>query len=65
MADGWDKEYGTLYNPQLVRRFGRYIGPHKKRLLAAAIVANAIFAVAFNVQVLVVYVGASGRTGRR
>ena len=54
MADGWDKEYGTLYNPQLVRRFGRYIRPHRRALLAA-IIANAIFAVAFNVQVLVVY----------
>ena len=54
MADGWDKEYGTLYNPQLVRRFGEYIRPHRRALLAA-IVANAIFAVAFNVQVLVVY----------
>ena len=54
MADGWDKEYGTLYNPQLVRRFGQYIRPHRRALLAA-IVANAIFAVAFNVQVLVVY----------
>ena len=54
MADGWDKEYGSLYNPQLVRRFGRYIAPHKKRL-GAAIVANALFAVAFNIQVLVVY----------
>lgn len=54
MADGWDKEYGALYNPQLVRRFGRYIYPHRRRLLAA-IIANALFAVAFNVQVLVVY----------
>ena len=54
MADGWDKEYGTLYNPQLVRRFGRYIRPHRRRLLAA-IAANAFFAVAFNVQVWVVY----------
>ncbi len=54
MADGWDKEYGSLYNPQLVRRFGRYIRPHRRALLAA-IIANAIFAVAFNVQVLVVY----------
>lgn len=54
MADGWDKEYGSLYNPQLVRRFGEYIRPHRRALLAA-IVANAIFAVAFNVQVLVVY----------
>ena len=54
MADGWDKEYGTLYNPQLVRRFGRYIRPHRRALIAA-IIANAIFAVAFNIQVLVVY----------
>ena len=54
MADGWDKEYGALYNPRLVRRFGRYIRPHRRQLLAA-IVANALFAVAFNVQVLVVY----------
>ncbi len=54
MADGWDKEYGALYNPQLVRRFGRYIRPHRRRLLAA-IAANAFFAVAFNVQVWVVY----------
>ena len=59
MADGWDKEYGSLYNPRLVRRFGRYIGPHKKRL-GAAIVANAIFAVAFNIQVLVVYQALQG-----
>ena len=54
MADGWDKEYGSLYNPDLIRRFGAYIRPHRRALLAA-IVANAIFAVAFNVQVLVVY----------
>ena len=53
-ADGWDQEYGALYNPQLVRRFGRYLRPHRKRLIAA-IVANALFAVAFNVQVWVVY----------
>ena len=59
MADGWDKEYGALYNPQLVRRFGRYIGPHKKPL-AAAIIANAIFAVAQSVQVLIVYEALQG-----
>ena len=59
MADGWDHEYGSLYNPRLVRRFGRYIAPHKRRLIAA-IVANAIFAVAFNIQVLVVYEALQG-----
>ena len=59
MADGWDKEYGTLYNPQLVRRFGRYIRPHRKRLLAA-IIANALFAAAFNVQGLVIFKALSG-----
>ncbi len=59
MADGWDKEYGSLYNPRLVRRFGRYIGPHKKRL-AAAIFANIIFAMALNVQVFVVYQAMQG-----
>ncbi len=59
MADGWDKEYGSLYNPRLVRRFGRYIGPHKKFLLAA-IVANVVFALALNVQVFVVYQAMQG-----
>ena len=59
MADGWDKEYGSLYNPRLVRRFGRYIGPHKKFLLAA-IVANVVFALALNVQVYVVYQAMQG-----
>ena len=58
-TDGWEKEYGALYNPQLVRRFGRYIAPHKKRLFAA-IAANALFAVAFNIQVLVVYQAIQG-----
>lgn len=59
MADGWDKEYGSLYNPRLVRRFGRYLSPHKRRL-SGAIIANAIFAVAYNIQVLIVYEALQG-----
>ena len=26
----WEQEYGSLYNPQLVRRMVRYLAPHKK-----------------------------------
>lgn len=26
----WEEEYGSLYNPQLVRRMVRYLRPHKK-----------------------------------
>ena len=53
-ADGWDKEYGSLYNPQLIRRFRQYISPFKGRLLIA-VIANIIFAAALNVQVYVVF----------
>ena len=51
--DGWENEYGSLYNPQLIRRFGAYIAPFKGRLLVA-IIANILFAAALNIQVLVV-----------
>ena len=26
----WEQEYGALYNPALVRRMARYLGPHRK-----------------------------------
>ena len=53
-ADGWDKEYGSLYNPHLIRRFREYIAPFKRPLILA-IIANILFAAALNVQVFVVF----------
>ena len=53
-ADGWDKEYGSLYNPQLIRRFRGYIAPFKGKLIVA-IIANILFAAALQLQVFVVF----------
>ena len=39
----WEQEYGSLYNPKLVRRMVRYLGPHKKHA-SIAFVAMATFA---------------------
>ena len=41
----WEDEYGSLYNPALVKRMVRYLGPHKRQggLAFVAMVAFACF----------------------
>ena len=48
-GDGWDEEYGSLYNPQMVRRLIVYLRPHR-RDVTIAIVAMMAFAATSAVQ---------------
>ena len=47
--DDWDEEYGSLYNPKLIRRMGPFMAPHK-RWGAVALVAMIVFAVTSYIQ---------------
>jgi len=42
-TDGWEEEYGALYNPHLIRRIVKYLGPHKRWALVG-LVAMIVFA---------------------
>lgn len=42
-TDGWEDEYGALYNPALIRRLLRYLRPHKRQGLVA-LAAMIVFA---------------------
>ncbi len=44
-TDGWEEEYGRLYNPQLVRRMTPYLGPHKG-WASIGLIAMIVFAAA-------------------
>ena len=44
-SDGWEEEYGKLYNPHLIRRISRYLIPHKRWALVG-LVAMIVFAAA-------------------
>ncbi|MCZ6544279.1 MAG: hypothetical protein O6913_01050, partial [Chloroflexi bacterium] len=44
-SDGWEEEYGKLYNPHLIRRISRYLIPHKRWSLVG-LVAMIVFAAA-------------------
>jgi ATP-binding cassette subfamily B protein len=56
-SDGWDEEYGKLYNPQLVRRIVPYLGPHKRwgsvGLLAMVVFAAASFSQPFIITIAI------------
>lgn len=52
-ADGWDEEYGALYNPALARRMAAYLRPHK-RLAFAALIAMIVFAASSFIQPLLI-----------
>lgn len=44
-GDGWEDEYGALYNPQLARRMVHYLKPHKP-WASVGLIAMIIFAAA-------------------
>ena len=53
-SDGWEEEYGKLYNPHLIRRISRYLIPHKRWALVG-LVAMIVFAAASFSQPFIIF----------
>ncbi len=52
-TDGWEQEYGSLYNPAIIRRMAHYLRPHKRGSIIA-LVAMIVFAFASYIQPLLI-----------